>query len=197
MNTHDRGYEGERVVKRHLPRLAPGFYRGHAFVHWTFTTKDRSTGWLTPNFYSSWQLALVHTCARYDLVCPVYVVMPDHIHLVLLGCNEDGPDQRTAVEFLRKHSQAALMPFAWQHQAHDHVLRDNEREHGAFQTVAHYILENPVRANLASDWRTYPYIGCCVPGYPTLNPMSADFWPLFWRIYNKFVDSQSPTRSRS
>ncbi|MEY4938937.1 MAG: hypothetical protein RIQ93_672 [Verrucomicrobiota bacterium] len=195
-----RSHERERVdaaSKGHLPRLTPEHYRGRAFVHWTLTTEDRATGWLTPEFHDHWRYILLHACARYDLICPAYVLMPDHIHLLWLGLNKNGSDQRIAVEFLRKHLRAHLAPAEWQHQAHDHVLRDEERAHGAFAAVAQYLFENPLRAGLVSRWETYPYCGQTAPGYPDLDPKDQDYWPLFWRIYNKQIEAHAATRSRS
>ena len=112
--------------------------------------------------------------------------MPDHAHLLLLGLHS-GSDQRTAIEFLRKHLRPALAPHDWQKQAHDHVLRDTEREHGAFQTIAHDILENPVRAGLCATPPDYAYASCCVPGYPELNVHATDYWLRFWRLDNYLV----------
>jgi predicted 3-demethylubiquinone-9 3-methyltransferase (glyoxalase superfamily) len=36
--------------------LAPEWYRGYAFVHWTLTIEDRATGWLDNTFHVRWQL---------------------------------------------------------------------------------------------------------------------------------------------
>lgn len=188
-------HERERVDKRSLPRLAPEFYRGHAFVHWTLTIDGRATGWLTVQFHQAWQLCLLHTCSRHALACPVYVLMPDHVHLLCLELDENGSDQRLAIEFLRKHLRPALSPEDWQHQAHDHVLREHEREYGALQAVAQYILENPSRADLATSIGAYPFLGCCVPGYPDLQATQPDYWEIFWRIYNRLIGGS--TRSRS
>ena len=186
-------YERERVdsartEKKHLSRLAPGFYRGHAFVHWTLTIANRATGWLSPSFHHAWELMLLHTCARYDLVCPAYVLMPDHIHLVLLGLNEIGSDQRVAVEFFRKHLRPTLAPADWQRQTHDNVLRGSDRERGAFTALAHYLFDNAVRAELTTDWRDYPFTGCCIAGYPDVDVRKDDYWDLFWRIYNRLIE---------
>lgn len=170
----------------HLPRLAPEHYHARAFVHWTLTIEARATGWLTPSFHHAWQHTLLHASARYGLACPAYVLMPDHIHLLWLGLRDDS-DQRTAIEFLRKHLRPSLTPYDWQHQPHDHVLRDTEREQGAFQTIAHYIFENPVRAGLCPTAFDYTYTGCCVPGYPELNPHIDDYWLRFWRLYNHLI----------
>ncbi|MEO6001663.1 MAG: hypothetical protein ABIZ04_17050 [Opitutus sp.] len=193
-----RSRERERVEDRtkppatgqgYLSRLAPEFYRGRAFVHWTLTVQNRATGWLNPTFSHAWQLTLLHVCSRFALVCPAYVLMPDHLHLLLLGLNETGSDQRTAIEFLRKQLRDVLAPVDWQRQAHDHVLREKEREHDAFRTVAHYIFENPVRAGLIDAWGEYPYTGCCVAGYPALDVRAVGYWELFWRIYGRLITS--------
>jgi putative transposase len=73
---------------RHLPRLAAAYYHGRACVHWTLTIDHRATGWLNSVFCSRWQLVLTHACARYRLCCPVFVLMPDHIHALLLGLSD-------------------------------------------------------------------------------------------------------------
>jgi putative transposase len=144
-----RGRERERVDsvrKSHLPRLAPEYYRGRAFVHWAPTIAHRATGWLNRDFHHAWQLVLLHTCARYELVCPAYVLMPDHAHLLLLGLNDHGSDQRLAIEFLRKHVRPYLGPADWQQQPFDQVLREHERTPDTFLTVAGYVLDNPLRS---------------------------------------------------
>lgn len=183
-NDSARGGERQRADKGYLPRLGPEFYRGRAFVHWTLTVDDRATGWLTPACHQAWQFMLLHACTRWKLVCPVYVLMPDHVHLLWLGLDDATSDQRLASEFLRKELGAAIAPHHWQKQAHDHVLRDTEREAGAFQIIADYIRENPVRAGICSAASDYAYTGCCVPGYPEFNVHAEDYWLRFWRVYN-------------
>jgi REP element-mobilizing transposase RayT len=146
----------------------------------------RATGWLTPSFDHAWRLVLLHACARYRLASPAYVLMPDHVHLLWIGLHEES-DQHVALEFLRKHLRPILAPCDWQRQAYDHVLRPEERLPDAFQRVAHYIMENPVRARLVEQWTTYPYLGCCMPGYPSLDIRAENYWELFWRIHNRMV----------
>jgi hypothetical protein len=177
-------------LKGHLPRLAPEFYRGTAFVHWTLTIENRATGWLTESFHQDWQICLLHASARYHLACPAYVLMPDHLHLVWLGFREDS-NQLPAIEFLRNHLRSALLPAIWQRQAHDHVLNDQERNHDALANTMQYILENPVRGGLVRSFDEYPYLDCCVPGYPDLDVCAADYWELFWRIYSRIAARKS------
>jgi hypothetical protein len=42
----------------------------------------------------------------------------------------------------------------WQTESFDHVLRSSE----SLDAKIAYILENPVRAGLASDWKEYPWL---------------------------------------
>ncbi|MEY4814596.1 MAG: hypothetical protein RLZZ162_1669 [Verrucomicrobiota bacterium] len=187
-----RSGERQQAVPGYLPRLAPEFYRGRACVFWTPTLDHRATGWLTPAFHHTWQLTLLHACARWHLACPAYVLMPDHAHLVWLGLDDTSSDQRLAMEFLRKHLRASLAPHDWQKQAHDDVLRDADRTRGALQSAAHYIFENPVRAQLSPRFQDYAYLGCCVPGYPELDVRAADYWERFWRVHNYLVSQAGP-----
>jgi REP element-mobilizing transposase RayT len=186
-----RGCERQRVEKRHLPRLPPDNYRGYAFIHWIMTLEDRATGWLAREFHSIWSLILLHASARYNLVCPTYVLMPDHVHVLWLGHCQHDSDQRVAIEFLQSKLRTHIAPADWQRQPYDHVLCESERAHDAFLTTACYILENPVRAKLVSDWREYPYSGCCMPGYPEFDPLASDYWERFWRCYNYLIEKSS------
>ncbi len=165
-----------------LPRLAPEYYRGHAFVFWTHTIEQRCKDWLSPSFYACFRELLLHALARYELACPIYCLMPDHIHLVWLGLSP-ASDQQRASQFLRQHVGPSLLPAAFQKQPHDHVLREKERERNAFQSTCYYVRENPVRAGLAAAWADYRYSDAVVPGYPELNVRAEDFWIRFWRVY--------------
>jgi putative transposase len=177
----------ETPSKGYLPRLAAGYYRGHATTHWTLAIDQRATGWLDREFHARWREVLLHAGARYHLICPAYVLMPDHIHVLLMGLHPADSDQKQAITFLRKNMRAFLAPAKWQKQAHDHVLREEERRRSAFPKIAHYLLENPIRAKLVTQPEDWEYAGCCVPGYLDLDPRDADFWPLFWRLREKLL----------
>lgn len=172
---------------KNLHRLEPEYYQGDAYVHWTFTIKDRKTGWLIPIFYYKFRELLTHTAFRYGFTCPIYCCMPDHIHMLWLGVLESC-DQRLAVKHLRKHMNDALgkLKFKLQRQPYEHVLKDDERERGAFEAVADYIARNPERKQLVpiDGYASYQYTGCLVPGYPELKPFQPDYWDRFWRTYS-------------
>ena len=166
----------------YLPRLPREYYQGDAVVHWTLPIAHRRQGWLDERFHASFRELLLHTAAREVLVCPVYCLMRDHLHLVWMGLRSD-TDQRRGMAFLRTHLEPKLAPEKFQHQAHDHVLKDEERRRQAFASVCHYVVENPVKAGLVQHAGEWPFSGAVVPGYPTLHPLREDFWEKFWRLY--------------
>lgn len=166
----------------HLPRLDSGWYRGHAAVLWTHTTANRTRGWLDADFHRWFREVLLHAGARHAVVCPAYVLMPDHWHIMWIGCAA-GSDQHQATRFLRRHAVTRLHGCRLQEQAHDRVLRQPARERGAFAQACHYVRENPVRAGLCPVWQAWPFGGAVVAGYPQLDPAGGDFWDRFWRIY--------------
>ena len=166
----------------YLPRLAPEHYKGDAVIHWTMPIALRATGWLNDIFHARFREMMLHAAIREGLFCPTYCLMPNHIHLLWTGLRRDS-DQRNGMKFLREHLGPALLPHRFQHQAHDHVLRDEERKRNAFAKICFYILANPVRAGLIRESEPWPFRGAIVPGYPRLHPLEEDFWPKFWKLY--------------
>ena len=177
----------------YLPRLPRESYQGDAIIHWTMPIAKRGIGWLNEIFHARFREVLLHAAAREELHCPAYCLMPDHVHLLWMGLRRD-TDQRNGMKFLREHVGPLLHPHCFQHQAHDHVLRDEEREHGAFAKICFYILANPVRAGLIPDTKIWPFCGAVVPGYPNLHPLQQDFWPLFWKLYHAALAPDAATK---
>jgi putative transposase len=108
--------------------------------------------------------------------------MPDHLHLVWMGLRLES-DQLNGMAFLRTHLEPKLMPQKFQHQAHDHVLKEKDRRRNVFARICNYILENPLRAELVKHPDEWMFSGTVVPGYPTLHPLQEYFWPKFWKLY--------------
>jgi len=169
-----------------LRRLEPGFYRGQTYVHWVMTIEDRKTGWLKPIFFYKFREILTHATFRYAFVCPIFCLMPDHIHMLWIGIDARS-DQLKAVEYFRKRVGEPLhkLGFNFQHQPYDHVLKDEEKLEQAIINLVEYIARNPERKNLVGTdkFKSYPFTDCLVPGYPELRIWEPDFWLRFWRCY--------------
>jgi len=175
-----------------LPRLSREFYQADAVVYWTMPAAMRATGWLNGAFHARFREIMLHAASREGFFCPAYCLMPDHIHLLWMGLCRDS-DQRNGIKFLREHLGPALRPHRFQHQPHDHVLREEERKRNAFAKICFYILANPVRAGLIQETETWPFCGAIIPGYPTLHPLGKDFWRFFWKLYTA---TRSPDASQ-
>ena len=180
----DDRFEGRN---RKLKRLERAYYRGQAYVHWTMTMQDRATGWLVPIFYYKFRELLTHTTFRYAIACPIYCLMPDHMHLLWIGI-DDKSDQLNAMKHFRKHLQTVLkkLGFRLHYQPYDHVLSDEERLETALANLVEYIARNPERKQLipVDGYRDYKFTGCLVPGYPDLMLWQPDYWTRFWRSYS-------------
>jgi hypothetical protein len=122
------------MPRRQLPRLPPEYYRGDAAVFWTHTIQDRATGLLDVSKRSAFREIVLHAAIREDLVCPIYTMMPDHVHMTWMGI-APGSDQRTGTSFIRSQSERHLAPAKWQHQPYDHLLREDERARGALRAI--------------------------------------------------------------
>ena len=167
-----------------LPRLPREYYQGDSVVHWTLTVFDRITGWLSDSFHALVRELMLHAAAREGLFCPTYCLMPDHLHLVWTGRRLDS-DQLNGMAFLRTYLEPALAPAAFQPQAHDHVLRAEQRRKNAFAAACRYDLNNLVRGGLVTKPEAWKFSGAVVPGCPRLRPLEADYWHTFWKLLSK------------
>lgn len=180
----------------YLQRLPREYYQADAVVHWTMPIAMRGAGWLNDAFHAHFREVMLHAAAREGLFCPTYCLMPDHIHLVWMGMRCD-TDQKNGMKFLREHLAPKLLcPHRFQHQAHDHVLRAEQRKRNAFARVCFYIIDNARKDGLVEHSKEWKFCGAVIPGYPTLHPLEEDFWPKFWKVYigNLATDAGKITR---
>jgi putative transposase len=101
---------------------------------------------------------ILRTAGAFRFAVFAYCVMPDHIHLLLVAENDDADLTR----FVKHAKQVTGFAYRqktgdplWQPGYHERVLRDDE----GTLIVARYILENPLRARLASALGEWPHSG--------------------------------------
>jgi len=143
-----------RLPLRKPFRLSVEAYRsGHCFSV-TIVTSDRR-----PTFSNAARATKAINClresaARFSAEIYAYCFMPDHVHL-LAGT----PEGVRFDEFVRHFKQISGFRLpkepgtvrVWQPSYYDHALRGEE----AIESVAEYILNNPVRAGLAQNTGEY------------------------------------------
>jgi REP element-mobilizing transposase RayT len=87
-----------------------------------------------------------------------FCIMPDHVHLVLepsATCSITDFVGQYKNLAQRKAWEQGVRGRIWQTGFYDHFLRADEQ----VEVVVSYVLNNPVRRKLVSDWREYPYLG--------------------------------------
>jgi REP element-mobilizing transposase RayT len=105
-----------------------------------------------------------------------FCVMPDHVHLLLEGLQDDA-DLRSAM-----HGWKLRTGFGWKQRTgqqlwqsgfYDYVLRDED----SVPAIVKYIIGNPVRAGLVSDAAQYPYTGSSRYDFYELADVALDWRP--------------------
>jgi putative transposase len=142
--------------RRNLPHMQRD-YTPH-FI--TFCTKFRE---ILPD----WARDIVLGCCVHDherrYRLRVAVVMPEHVHVILTPLIDES--RRTiislveimkAIKSASSHAIKRGVPICrtvWQEESFDRVVRSSE----SLDAKVSYILENPVRRGLVSDWREYKW----------------------------------------
>ena len=144
------------------PRRLPHYdYTGVQRYFLTICTLDR-----IPRFVDASPVKLVldqflRIAAQEAIAIPVYVLMPDHVHLLVDGEN-DAASLTTFVKLAKQHSGYEFRKHyrerLWEPGYYEHVLRDAEKP----EEVIEYIVSNPVRCKLVENPADYPYWGSTV-----------------------------------
>jgi len=99
--------------------------------------------------------------ASYNFGVLAYCFMPDHLHLLIEG-KEENSDFRGFISMFKQKTNFHFKKIEgnplWQKDYYEHVLRENE---DTIQVIK-YILNNPVRKRIVSDFKDYPFLGSFV-----------------------------------
>ncbi|MGE5776093.1 MAG: transposase [Chloroflexota bacterium] len=103
---------------------------------------------------------------RYRLLA--YCIMPNHIHLLIESIineqvvHQGGTAKYPVTDTLRllkgRTARACNLKLKrtgsfWQHESYDHVVRDEQE----LEQIILYILNNPVKAGLAKEWKNWSF----------------------------------------
>jgi putative transposase len=124
-------------------------YKNH-YYHLIFSTKNRK-----PTFESFGNSRLFINIlkedqARQQSKTLAFVVMPDHVHWLMIVKKTD---LSKTVKRIKSISSRCIAELQWSDGFYDHMIRSDEN----LRTVARYIVANPVRAGLVSSVRGYSH----------------------------------------
>jgi REP element-mobilizing transposase RayT len=125
----------------------------------TICTQDRQRVLATDTIHQRLLTFLQGSPQRYGWWPTCYVIMPDHLHL-LVYANADSAALGAWVKALKAF--VATGEFRWQKSFFDHVIRHDESETEKWE----YIRQNLVRAGLVVKAEDWPFAGE-IPEYPT------------------------------
>ena len=168
--------------RRKPNRLGAPAYVGRRWYFVTICAGGRRPVFQDAELVSTLLTELEQTCAEHTFSLYAYCFMPDHVHLELVGTD----DQSNLPEMLREFkghvaARARLMGVRGVRQKgyYDHVVRPGENK----DAVAWYIFNNPVRKNLVSDPRAWPHTGSWMFDWRKAVAPSEEFVPPWKKIH--------------
>jgi putative transposase len=138
------------------PRLKNFDYIGTYVYFVTILTKDRATYFKEVEVVGG-SISILNETARTERFnILTYCFMPDHLHLLVQGI-DDHSNLRKFIGFFKQKSgywfKKNYNENLWHISYFDHTLRKEE----SIESITLYILGNPVRKGLVSDFKEYPF----------------------------------------
>lgn len=138
------------------PRLKDFDYTGTYAYFITILTKDGTIYFKNAEIVDEIINILAESANQKKFKILAYCFMPDHLHLLVIG-EEDHSNLKKFVTLFKQKSgywfRKNYNENLWHISYYDHVLRKEEN----MENVGLYILYNPVRKGLVSDYREYPF----------------------------------------
>ena len=149
-------------MDRKRNRLKDFNYIGNYAYFLTLLTSGKTQYFVDKILIEKILVILRDTSSEFKFEIFAYCFMPDHLHLLVTGkCNGD-LQVSNLINFIKKFKQKSGFYFKkeynknlWHKSYYDHVVRKEEN----LETVALYILNNPVRKGLVGDYRNYEFSG--------------------------------------
>ena len=147
-----------RDVVSYPKRLDDFCYVGLAQYFLTFCVRGRHKVFICDTAVNSALLHIRESARLQQFSILAYCFMPDHVHL-LVEATSAVSDLRAFVSRAKQYSGAAYAlkhggPL-WQRGYYERILRRSEDA----KSIARYIVNNPVRAELVLSPSDYPYLG--------------------------------------
>ena len=147
----------DRKSGRARPRLAEFDYNGRYAYHLVVNTNHRTRA-LRGSVAAAVVEDLSRAAVRTSFELLAFCVMPDHVHILVLGAHDDA----NAVSFVQRFKQLTGFRFSkthpkpfWQQSFYDHAVRREED----LLAIARYIFDNPAEAGLIAAGDKWAFHG--------------------------------------
>ena len=139
-------------------RLPVAAYRGPVSVVFTACIADHGRPFRDAEVVAAFVELLELAALKFGCLVPVYVFMPNHLHLMITGQHGKSRPKDAMDEFKRLSGMwfgQNCPGYRWQKNYYDHIVRLSED----WRAQVLYIALNPVRASLATEPLAYPFLG--------------------------------------
>jgi REP element-mobilizing transposase RayT len=149
------------IVIENKHRLPPEFYKGIISVSFTLSLRGdvgKKYALAESEIVKTFTDILRAVSTKEGGIIPIYCFMPDHQHLIISGRRNDSKVWKSVVSYKQKTGfwfSKNKPEMKWQKDFYDHIIRTDEN----VAVQVKYILDNPIRKGLVSEWREYPYCG--------------------------------------
>ena len=181
-------------TQRKPNRLPPACYRA-SNSHFVTICRDRRRNLLSnASLARHLQVLSNDTSSKHSFRVHASCFMPDHFHGLFVA-QDDSADLIAAVRNFKGASTAALQLCVyrlWQKGFYDHTLRAD----GSLNSVAWYILMNPVRAGLVRPPMEWPFCSFSYPNWKVI-PVSFDRYFPDWKNARSETEASRRTPERA
>ena len=144
--------------RRKPHRLPDEHYHGQVCVSFTANEVNWKPELANDPIHRALRSSLERAAKTHNCTVPIYTLMPDHMHVLMLGADETSRPKDAMDNFKLLSGRwfySHRRDLHWHHDFHDHIVRWSE----GWRTQARYIALNPCRAGLAEHPEQYPYTG--------------------------------------
>jgi putative transposase len=148
----------ENFVRERKHRLNREAYRGQVTVMFTMCERLRRPTLAQPSIVSPLVEMLSTAANEHNCIIPVYTFMPDHLHILVRGVQQDSDTIALVDRFKSKSGwwfYISQPNIRWQKNYDDRVVKEFE----GCANQAWYIANNPCRAGLVEDPFQWPFTG--------------------------------------
>ncbi len=148
-----------KIKKRKTMHLKDFDYSNDNYVYFVTICAENKQNYFVNNKISKMiedELEFRRTTKEINLLC--YCIMPDHLHILLSLTEDYHKSLQSWVSAFKRYTTRVINELfgikpLWQKNFYDHVVRKEE----SLIKIAEYIVNNPVRKGIVSEWEEYPY----------------------------------------
>jgi putative transposase len=169
-----------KVQNRRRLRLNHFAYRSHAHVYFiAICTVNREPYFSDGEMAEVIEEELKLRMERREIKLSCYCIMPDHLHLLLSLTDEYPKKLQDWISAFKRYTTKIIgesynVRPLWQKNFYDHVVRGEK----SLVETARYIIHNPVRKGIVTQWEEYPFSKMVNPlpigGRPVRGPGPTD-----------------------